>query len=216
MLAEEAAGRRAVQEVQGLQRGKIAIWTLPTPGQHLLPPILAAFRRRHPQIELAVRETIPAREIAEAVASGAADLGIVHRPYHVTGLDERVLLTEEMALVVPASHWSAGRPSIGLAEVAGEDFVWVSEGATETHPIYAACLAAGFAPRIVCLSGSAQGMQSMVSAGLGIALLPRLAIHPPEGTVVVELDPPRPSRTLVAIWRQASLSFAAAAFLEML
>jgi len=216
MLAEEAAGRRAVQEVQGLQRGRIGIWTLPTPGQHLLPPILATFRRQHPNIDLSLREIVPAREIGEAVASGAADLGIVHRPYHVSGLEERVLLTEEMALVVPTSHWSAARRSVALTEVADEDFVWVSEGATESHPIYAACLAAGFAPRIVCLSGSAQGMQSMVAAGLGIALLPRLAIHPPEGAVVVELDPPRPSRTLVAVWRQASLSFAAAAFLEIL
>ena len=216
ILAEEAAAKRAVHEVLGLKRGQITIWTLPTPGQHLLPPLLAAYRRRYPRIEISLREVVPARQIAEAIAASKADLGIVHLPYQVKGLEERALLCEEMALVVPSAHRFASRDSVALSEAAAEDFVWVSEGATEAHPIYAACLAAGFAPRIVCLSGSAQGMQSLVAAGLGISLLPRLAIHPPEGAQVVELDPPRPNRTLVAIWRADRLSHAARAFLEML
>ena len=216
ILAEETAAKRAVQEVLGLKRGQITIWTLPTPGQHLLPPLLAAFRRSYPQIEISLREVVPARHIAEAITAGKADLGIVHLPYQVDGLEERVLLREEMALVVPAGHRFADRSSVALSEAAAEDFVWVSEGATEAHPIYAACLAAGFAPRIVCLSGSAQGMQSLVAAGLGISLLPRLAIHPPEGALVVELDPPRPNRTLVALGRADRLSHAARAFAEML
>src|SRR5947209_12038440 len=101
ILAEEAAAKRAVQEVIGLKRGQISIWTLPTPGQHLLPPLLAAFRRGFPAIDISVREVVPARQIAEAISNGRADLGIVHRPYQVEGLDERSLLTEEMALVVP-------------------------------------------------------------------------------------------------------------------
>ncbi|HLJ58092.1 MAG TPA: LysR substrate-binding domain-containing protein [Chthonomonadaceae bacterium] len=213
ILAEEEAAKRAIQEVLGVKRGQIAIWTLPTPGQHLLPPLLAAYRRRYPDIAVSLREVAPARAIAEAIASGRADLGIVHQPYEVEGLEERALLREEMALVVPEGHPFAGRTGLALSDAAAEDFVWVSEGATETHPLYAACLAAGFAPRIVCLSGSAQGMQALVAAGMGIALLPRLAIHPPDGAVVVELDEPRPGRTLVAIWRADRISHAARAFI---
>jgi DNA-binding transcriptional LysR family regulator len=66
------------------------------------------------------------------------------------------------------------------------------------------------------MSGGAQGMQALVAAGLGIALLPRLAIHPPEGARIVELAPPVPTRTLVAIWNAERLSHAAAAFLAQL
>jgi len=216
IIAEEAAARRAVLEIVGLKRGEITIWTLPTPGQHLLPPLLAEYRRRYPEIDISLREVVPARLIGEAVNNGQADLGVVHLPYQIPGLAERELLTEEMALVVHADHQFASRSSVALTEAAGEDFIWVSEGATEAHPIYAACLAAGFSPRIACMSGSAQGMQSLVAAGLGISLLPRLAIHPPEGARVVELDPPRPSRTLVAIWREDRLTHAARAFIDML
>lgn len=216
ILEEEAGARRAIQEVIGLRRGQLVIWTLPTPGQHLLPSRLAAYRRAYPDIQISLREIVPARAIAEAVSAGKADLGIVHLPYQVEGLEERVLLREEMALVVPASHWAAQRAAVSLAETANEDFIWVSEGATEAHPLYAACLAAGFTPRIACLSGSAQGMQALVAADLGIALLPRLAIHPPDGAVVVELESPRPFRTLVVLWRADRLSHAARAFLEIL
>ncbi len=216
ILAEAEAAQRAVQEVVGLRRGRLTLWTLPTPGQHLLPPLLAAFRRAHPQIEIFLRETVPARAVAEAVAEGRADIGIVHLPYQVAGLEERVLLREEMALIVPETHPLAGQGPVPLAAAADEDFIWAPEGATEAHPLYAACLAAGFAPHIACMSGSAQGMQALVAAGLGIALLPRLAIHPPPGARVVELAPPRPTRTLVAIWDEERLSHAARAFLAQL
>jgi DNA-binding transcriptional LysR family regulator len=220
LLRDEEEARRAVRAVVGLERGRLSLWTLPTPGQNLLPPVLAAFRREHPGVEITVHEAVPARAIGEAVAAGRADLGFVHLPCPVPGLSERVLFAEEMAVVVPAAHPlalpSAAPPRLG--DLAGEDFVWVPEGTTAEHPIYAACLAAGFTPRIACVSGSAHGMQALVAAGLGIALLPRLALlHPPEGVVVVELAPPRPTRTLAAVWRGAQsghLSHAARAFLE--
>lgn len=216
ILEEEAAARRAVQEIVGLRRGQLVLWTLPTPGQMLLPPRLAAFRQAHPHIEISLRETVPSHTIAEAVASGRADIGIVQLPYLVEGLEERVLLQEEMALVVPAGHRLAAGGPVPLSAVAEEDFIWPAEGNTRDHPLYAACLAAGFAPRIACVSGSPQGMQGLVAAGLGMALLPRLAIHPPEGAVTVELMPPRPTRTLAAIWRANHLSHAASAFLDEL
>ncbi len=216
ILEEEALARRAVQEVIGLKRGRLTIWTLPTPGQHLLPPILAAFRSAYPNIDVFLREQVPANAVAEAVQQARADIGIVHLPYQNEGLSERILLEEDLALVVPKTHPFANRYEIDLKEAAGEDFIWAPEGSTAEHPLYAACLAAGFAPHIVCVSGSAMGMQALVSAGLGIALLPRMAIHPPPGVSTVELAPPRPRRTLAAIWREDSLSKAAAAFLKLL
>ena len=221
MLQAESDARQAVREVVGLTRGRLSLYTLPTPGQNLLPGVLAAYRKAHPGIEITVHETVPARAVGEAVASGQADVGLVHLPCLVPGLTERILLTEEMALVVPSGHPLARRTSAPtLAELADEHWVWVPEGSTAEHPIYAACLEAGFAPRIACVSGSAQGMQALVAAGLGIALLPRLALHPPDGATVVELAPPRPTRTLAAVWRTSPgdilLSRAARAFLHLL
>ncbi|MBC8102512.1 MAG: LysR family transcriptional regulator [Cytophagales bacterium] len=218
ILAEEREALRAVRGVVGLESGRLSLYTLPTPGQNLLPPTLARFRRDYPGIEITLHETVPARAVGEAVAAGRADLGVVHLPCPVPGLTFRDLFTEELALVVPMDHplALAGAAAPALADLATEDFVWVPEGATPEHPFFAACMAAGFTPRIACVSGSATGMQSLVAAGLGIALLPRLAIHPPEGATVVELAPPRPTRTLAMIWPvgAAPRTHAARAFLE--
>jgi DNA-binding transcriptional LysR family regulator len=217
ILEHEIEARRAVRQVVGLERGRLSLWTLPTLGQHLLPPALAAFRQAHTGIEISVREAVPARAVGEAVALGKADLGFVHLPCSVAGLAQRVLLEEELWLVVPEGHALARAGWVALSDVAGEDFVWVPEGSTTEHPIFAACVAAGFTPKIACVSGSAQGMQALVAAGLGIALLPELAIAaPPPGAVRVALAPPRPTRTLAVVWRPEALSHAARAFLDQM
>ena len=217
ILREEEEARRAVRAVVGLERGRLSVWTLPTPGQNLLPPHLATFRRAHPCIEITVHESVPARSIADAVIAGIADIGFVHLPVTVPDLAVQNLFTEELVLVVPRSHALAapGACPPRLCDLSAEYFVWVPSGTTSEHPIYAACIAAGFAPRIACVSGSATGMQSMVAAGLGIAILPRLALHPPDGVCVVELAAPRPTRTVAAIWRQRDgLTHAAKGFLS--
>jgi len=218
ILREEEEARRAIRAVMGLERGRLAIWTLPTPGQNLLPPHLAAFRQAHPRIEITVHEAVPARRIGEAITAGTADLGFVHLPCNVPYLSYQELFTEELALVVPVGHplTAPHAKPPRLSDLAAEYFEWVPEGTTPEHPIYAACIAAGFTPRIACVSGSATGMQRMVAAGLGIAILPRLALHPPEGVAVVELALPRPTRTVAAIWRERDgLTHAANAFLKL-
>ena len=215
ILEQEAEARRVVQQVAGLERGRLSLCALPALDQHLLPRWLARFRREHPGIEIRVREMRPARAVAQAVLSGSADLGFVHLPCDVEGLAVRPLLDDPLALVVPEGHPLAARESVALEEAADAEFVWVHEAQDPEHPLFAACLAAGFRPRIVCESGSAQGVLALVAAGLGIALLPCLAIEPRAGIRVVPLAEPAPYRTLAALWQPEGLSHAARAFLAL-
>jgi DNA-binding transcriptional LysR family regulator len=215
MLEQEAEAKHLVQQVAGLERGRLSLCALPALDQHLLPPWLARFRREHPEIELRVRELRPARAVAQAVLAGQADLGFVHLPCDTDGLAVRPLLEDPFALVVPDAHPFAVRDEVSLSEAASEDFVWVHEAQDPEHPLYAACLSAGFRPRIVCESGSAQGILALVAAGLGIALLPKLAIQPRGGVRIVPLEEPVPSRTLVVLWQPDALSHAARAFLNL-
>lgn len=214
ILDQEAEARRAVQQVAGLERGRLSLCALPALDQHLLPPWLATFRRRYPGIEIRVRELRPARAVAQAVLSAQADLGFIHLPCDTEGLRVQPLLDDPIALVVPSGHRLAAQGTVALEEAAGEDWVWVHQAQDVDHPLYAACLRAGFTPRIVCESGSAQGILALVSAGLGVALLPRLAIDPWPGTEVLELAQPT-ARTLAVLWDEATLSPAGRAFLEI-
>src|SRR5688572_25467733 len=149
LLEQEAEARRVVHQVAGLERGRLSLCALPALDQHLLPPWLARFRREHPGIEIRVRELRPARAVAQAVLAGQADLGFVHLPCEADGLAVRPLLEDRFALVVPETHPFAGRESVELAEAGGEDWVWVHEAQAPGHPLYDACLKAGFTPRIV-------------------------------------------------------------------
>jgi len=215
ILEGEAEARRVVQQVVGLERGRLSLCALPALDQHLLPPWLAHFRRDHPGVEIRVRELRPARAVAQAVLQGQADLGFVHLPCETAGLSVRALFEDAFALVVPEAHPLAARESVKLEESAGADWVWVHEAQDADHPLYAACLAASFRPRVVCESGSAQGVAALVAAGLGITLLPRLAIEERPGIRVVTLAPPTPSRTLAVLWNPEALSHAARAFLAI-
>lgn len=143
ILDQEAEARRAVQQVAGLERGRLSICALPALDQHLLPPWLARFRREHPGIEIRVWEERPAAAVAEAVRQGHADLGFLQLPCDTTGLGLRVLLEDPILLVVPEGHPFAGRAAVALEEAAGEDWVWVHEAQGPDHPLYAACLRAG-------------------------------------------------------------------------
>jgi len=221
LLDQEAEARRVVQQVAGLERGRLSLCALPALDQHLLPPWLARFRREHPGVEIHVRELRPARAVAQAVLAGRADLGFVHLPCELDGLAMRPLLEDRFALVVPEGHPLAAQDAVDLAETAGEEFVWVHDAQDADHPLYAACLKAGFVPRIICESGSAQGVLALVAAGLGIALLPCLAIEPRAGTTCVALrEPPQGeadslTRTLAVLWVPDALSHAARAFLAL-
>ncbi|MFN3652086.1 MAG: LysR family transcriptional regulator [Armatimonadota bacterium] len=214
LLEGEAEARRIVQQVAGLERGRLSLCALPALDQHLLPGWLAAFRREHPEVEIRVRELRPARAVAEAVREGHADLGFVHFPCDTEGLSSRPLLQDPLVLVVPRAHPLASREAVPLIEAAGEDWVWVHEAQEPEHPLYAACLRAGFTPRVVCESGSAQGVLALVEAELGIALLPRLAVEARAGVCVVPLQDDGAARTLAVIWDPERLSHAAAAFLR--
>ena len=217
LLEGEREAFRAVQQVAGLERGRLALCALPALDQHLLPPWLARFRREHPAVELRVRELRPTRAVVQAVLDGQADLGFAQLPCSPgaeAGLAVRPLLEEPLELVVPADHPLARRGAAPLADAASEEWVWVHDAQEATHPLYSACLQAGFTPRVVCESGSVQGVLALVAAGLGIALLPRLAVEPREGTRVVPLAPPVPTRTLAVVWQPGRLSHAARAFLE--
>jgi DNA-binding transcriptional LysR family regulator len=219
ILDTEAEARRVVQQVAGLERGRLSMCALPALDQHLLPPWLARFRREHPGIEIRVRELRPAAAVARAVREGRADLGFVHLPCDTSGLEVRVLLEDELVMVVPEEHPLSGRGEMRLAEAADEEFVWVHEAQEPEHPLYGACLRAGFTPRIVCESGSAQGVLALVAAGLGVALLPRLAVESRPGIRLVPVaggDGERLSRVLAVTWAATRLSFAASAFLKLI
>lgn len=205
----------AAEEIRGLGSGRLEICALPALDQYLLPPWLVQFRQQFPRVALRVRELRPAGAVARAVLSGQADLGFAHLPCDDDGLRVRNLLTDPLLLVTPTGHPLASRAVVDLREAAGEDFIWVRDASDYEHPLMRACRLSGFEPGIVCESGSAQGALALVEAGLGVTLLPALAVEPRPGLAVLPLSDDSLARQLVVLWRDKGATPAARAFVRI-
>lgn len=211
-LIERAdVARNAVQAVMGLRGGRLVIGAIPSVSAGLLPKLLVAFRKSHPKVELVIVEGT-SEDVAEGVESGRIEMGIIQHPSSGNLLEERLLLVEAFALLVPTRHWVAGRRNVRLSDVAEEPFVFFKGRARDSA--LAACREAGFEPRMACESGELETVRALVAAGLGLALLPQLAARKATaGCVVVRVQSPRVERRLIVVTRKGhALSPAAREF----
>jgi DNA-binding transcriptional LysR family regulator len=199
LIDRATAAKRAVHDLIGLRGGRLAIGTIPSVSACLLPASIAAFRKRHPLVELALHEGT-SEEVARWVESGRVELGIVQHPTTSGSFDESPLFTEPFVLLLPKDHAASGRRSVSLSELAKEPFVFYKGRAHDTA--LAACRAAGFEPRIACESSELETIRSLVAVGLGIAILPQLATRQRvTGCAVVSLQGDQIQRRVILLGR---------------
>lgn len=215
LLERAEVAQEAVQALVGLRGGRLVIGAIPSVSAGLLPKILAAFRHDYPKVELVIAEGT-SEEISEGVENGRIELGIIQHPSTGGLLEERLLLVEPFALLVPPRHALAKRKHVDLKSVAEESFVFFKGRARASA--LAACRAAGFEPRMACESGELETVRALVAAGLGLALLPQLAARrATPACALVRVRTPKVERSLVTITRRThTLSPAAARFETML
>lgn len=194
----DQAQRRALQTVEGM-RGVLTIGSVASATLSLIPRLVPPFRQQFPGVELVLRE-YPTNRIVAEVEKGGLDIGLVRSP--IVGRYEVGIMTVErdwLIAVVPADHPLADRTRIDLAELAGMPFVsYAQEESSGLHfAVIAACQAAGFLPRVVHETAQIQATVSLVSAGLGVALVPALHRRQPgERVRFLELNDPPQTREI--------------------
>ncbi|MGB8170762.1 MAG: LysR substrate-binding domain-containing protein [Chthoniobacteraceae bacterium] len=215
LLDRAQVARRAVQDVVGLRGGRLSIGAIPSVSACLLPAAIAAFRKRHPLVELALLEGT-SEVVAQWVDSGRVEFGVVQLPTSGGSFDESILFTEPFVALVADSHPIATQRSISLGKLAREPFVFYKGRARDTA--LAACRAAGFEPRIACESSELETIRSLVAASLGIAILPRLATRQRAANCVAVRLRGQPVERQVAVLSRAgqAASPSAAVFRKML
>ncbi|MFF4381718.1 LysR family transcriptional regulator [Kitasatospora sp. NPDC001547] len=207
-LGELEAGRRAVAQAagQGLGTVRLASETfLAFSGP------LAAFKRDHPGVEVELHQ-LSAQEMARRLRAQDIDLAVASQPVTAEGLESLLLLDEEVGLAVPvddplAHHATTGRP-VGVEELAGRPFIAAPPGHWQRRLLEGLFAAHGLEPRIVCESDEAAAIAELISAGLGIALVPGLARHASTRLplVWIDIDNPHCRRRLTLLWnKQARL-----------
>lgn len=136
--------------------------------------MLRRLRRDRPHVRVDLREMSSEAQM-DALVSGRLDLGFVH--YTAEHEDRDLVIVpmaeESLAAVVPERHRLASRRQVALGELAGEDFVIASSDISDSlhDNIVAACVRAGFQPRIVQTASDFRLVLGLVSAEMGVALV---------------------------------------------
>jgi DNA-binding transcriptional LysR family regulator len=203
IFAQIEAAEADLGAVLGVRGGRLRVASFPSAGATLMPLAVATFRRGHPDVALTLAEGEP-EEIAPRLRAGEFDLallfefpGVKERPGK--GLHSVTLLEDPMHVALPADHRLASKRALRLADLRGEDWVQTSVESPCARHVVRLCLAAGFEPNVTFESDDYETVQGLVAAGVGVALIPRLALtHVHPGVVVRELSPRSPARKVVA------------------
>jgi DNA-binding transcriptional LysR family regulator len=177
-------------------RGRLRLAAFPSANATLIPLAIAAFRDEHPGIELRLAEQVTSAALAD-LAAGELDLAVVSSAGELIvpeGVAFEPLMEDPHFVALPRAHPLAEREPLTLADL--RDETWVEGHASEcTNALLAAAERAGFTPRIAFEAAQWLGKQGLVAAGVGVTLIPSVALATVRDDVVLRsLGPDAPTR----------------------
>ncbi len=192
ILAGLTAAEEEVAAIAGLRAGRVRLVSFPSGSSTLVPTALAALRAAHPGTRVSLVEAEPPRSI-EMLREGDCDVALAFR--YGAGQAEwddlvvRPLLADRLVGLVPEGHRLAEAGSVGIAELAEES--WIAGCPRCRRQLVDVCEEAGFTPRIDFATDDYPAVVGLVGAGLGVAVLPELAIESvrPKGARTVTVEP---------------------------
>ena len=202
ILARLDAAEAALSAIAGLRGGRLRMASFPTAGATLMPLAIATFRAAYPDVELTLAEGEP-EEIVPRLRAGELDLALLFDFAGETalgdGMRQAELLEDPMYLALAREHPLAGKHSLRLADLAREAWIQTSSSSPCARHVVRCCHAAGFEPSVTFESDDYQTVHGLVAAGVGVALIPELALSSArEDTVIRALSPRPPVRRVIA------------------
>lgn len=171
VLASANAVRQAVDEVNGLIRGRLVVGMVTACTVTALFDALAAFHLAHPGVEITLVEDTSGR-LMQRVRAGAADLALIGAPGALPeGLDALPVVSERLVAAVPPGHPLAGQPRATLADVCAYPIVCMPEGTGIRAVFDQACAAHGRQPDIALQASAPGTVADLAARGLGVAVL---------------------------------------------
>ncbi|WP_405780760.1 LysR substrate-binding domain-containing protein [Streptomyces sp. NBC_00859] len=203
----ERADAELAGYLQG-EAGEVRVGAFSTAVPALVVPAVEALRRSHPAIDVRIREA-EAAEAYQLLSAGDVDLAISLAAHTPTARDPRFtrvrLLADPLDVALPAGHPLAAAEGLRLADLSGE--AWIFGGSGPWSEITtAACEAAGFVPEQAHSAAGWTAILAMVEAGMGVALVPRMAVGEERRTGVVTrvLNADQPLRHVIAAVRRGA------------
>lgn len=202
---------QAVEELGDLARasfgpltGRLRIGVIPTVAPYLLPRIMKDLTAHYPDLDLRPREAITQR-LVEDLTEGRLDAALVALPVSEPGLTEYPLFDEEFILVRPQSD--ASKPVPNPETLREMRLLLLEEGHCFREQAISFCKLGSALPRDLMEGSSLTTLVQMVGAGIGVTLIPQMAVGIETRSAAVSvarLPSPRPSRTIGLVWRKTN------------
>jgi LysR family hydrogen peroxide-inducible transcriptional activator len=187
--------------------GKLKLGLIPTIGPYLLPRVMQKIRKAIPDLGLMLYE-YQTEELLKRLRDGEIDLGIMALPVVQDGLETRTLYEEAFTVALPNHHPLAAKSTIKVQDLKGQTLLLLEDGHCLRDQALEVCSRVDVREAEDFRATSLETLRQMVVAGLGVTLLPELAVESPfgsqRGLTIRQFTKPAPSRTVGAVWRKSS------------
>src|SRR6187551_3185095 len=196
-MARLEQAERDLASLSGLETGELRMVSFASASATVVTEAISRFRDAHPGIRISLTEAEP-EEALPALRRGRFDVGVVYdfelHPFPADpDLDLTPVIDERMHLALPPGHALAGCEAVELGELSDESWLCGSSETSCRQLTLRSCERAGFVPDVAYESNDYTVMQALVSAGMGVTLIPDLALRLPSPDVaLVEVIPDPP------------------------
>lgn len=192
--------------------GRLKLGLIPTVGPYLLPRVMQKIRKALPQLSLMLYEH-QTEALLKRLRDGDIDLGIMALPAPLDGLESRALYDEAFTIALPHRHPLAAKSALKVQDLKGHTLLLLEDGHCLRDQALEVCSRVDVREAEDFRATSLETLRQMVVAGLGITLLPELAVESPfgsqRGLTIRRFAKPAPKRTVGAVWRKSTTRAAA-------
>ncbi|MGM7724634.1 LysR family transcriptional regulator [uncultured Metabacillus sp.] len=190
--------KKQIDEYLDPERGSIKIGFPTSLASHLLPTVISAFKEKYPNVGFHLRQG-SYKFLIDSVINREIDLAFLGPvPQNIPEIEGTILFSENISALLPSTHPLASKKSILLNELRNDQFVLFPRGYILQEIVIEACKQAGFVPSISSEGEDLDAIKGLVSAGMGVTLLPDSTFYEtiPRFTVKIPIELPIVRRTV--------------------
>lgn len=190
--------KQQIYEYLDPERGTIRVGFPSSLASHTLPNVISTFKKEYPHIGFHLRQGSN-NFLINAIKQRDIDLAFIGPvPTRDPDIHGDILFMEKIVVLLPETHPLATQTRLSLYQLAGESFVFFPEGFILREIAVNACLQAGFRPNIPFVGEDLDAIKGLVSAGIGVTLLPEITLYEnlPKNTVKIQILDPEVKRTV--------------------
>ncbi|WP_066307563.1 LysR family transcriptional regulator [Bacillus sp. FJAT-29814] len=201
VLSEMKDAKQKIHDMVDPNHGTISLAFIQTLGSSFVPDLISDFQKEFPNIQFQLSQNISSKILKEIHAANI-DIGFCSPLEQHEGLCSVPVLSEELFLIVPASHRLAEKERINLSEVADEPFILFKPQTALHDLIENLCHEAGFHPRKVFEGYEERTVSDLVGANFGVAIVPHIPNLDKSKISMIQVQSPKCFRVIQMVWRR--------------